>query len=73
MRRRAKERERERERQKIEKGRAILKRLLAAVVQGQHGEKMVCVKKMPMAIRTLGKANSHFDPTQLGSGTASPR
>ena len=36
-----------------------------AVVQGQHSEKMKG--------SALGKANSHFDPTQTGSGTAPPR
>ena len=44
-----------------------------AVVQGQHGEKMICARGVPGVTGTLGKANSHFDPTQTGSGTALPR
>ena len=28
---------------------------------------------VPGVTGTLGKANSHFDPTQMGSGTAPPR
>ena len=28
---------------------------------------------VPGVARTLGKANSHFDPIQTGSGTAPPR
>ena len=35
-----------------------------AVVQGHHGEKMVCVRGMPGVTGTLGKANIHFDPTK---------
>ena len=45
----------------------------SAVVQGLHGEKMVCVRKVPGVTGTLGKTNSHFNPTQTGLGTASPR
>ena len=45
----------------------------SAVVQGLQGEKMVCVRKVPGVTGTLGKANSHFDPTQTGSGIAPPR
>ena len=33
-----------------------------------HGEKMVCMRGVPGATGTLGKANSHFDPTQTGRG-----
>ena len=40
----------------------------SAVVQGLHGEKMVCVRGVPEVTGTLGKANSHFDPTQTGRG-----
>ena len=29
---------------------------------------MVCVRGMPRITGTLGKANSHFDPTQTGRG-----
>ena len=42
----------------------------SAVVQEQHCEKM---KGSPRVTGTLKKANSHFDPTQTGSGTAPPR
>ena len=38
----------------------------SAVVQGLHGEKMVCVREVPGATGTLWKANSHFNPTQTG-------
>ena len=41
----------------------------SAVVQWQHGEKMEVV---PGITGTFGKANSHFDPSQTGSGTAPP-
>ena len=40
----------------------------SVVVQGQHGEKMVCVGGVPRVTGTLGKANSHFGPTQTGGG-----
>ena len=40
----------------------------SAVVQGQHGEKRVCVGGVPRETGTLGKANSHFDPTKQGWG-----
>ena len=39
-------------------------------VQGAAREKM---GRVPGVTGTLGKANSHFDPTQTGSGTAPPR
>ena len=32
-----------------------------------------CRGVVPGVTGTLGKANSHFDPTQTGSGTAPPR
>ena len=35
---------------------------------GQHGEKMVCVRGVPGVTETLGKPNSHFNPTQTGLG-----
>ena len=44
----------------------------SAVVQGQHGKKMVCVGGVHEVTGTLGKANSHFDPTQTGLGKAPP-
>ena len=50
-----------------------LKKLCAALLQsfrGQHSEKM---KGSARVTGTLGKANSHFDPTQTGPGTAPPR
>ena len=56
--------------------RPILKRLRATLLRsfrGLHGEKMVWVRGVPGVTGTLGKANSHFDPTQMGLGTASPR
>ena len=45
----------------------------SAVVQGLHGEKMVCVRGVPGVTGTLGKANSYFDPIQTELETASPR
>ena len=68
-RRRAREEQEKRER---ENRRPILKKLCAALVQsfrGQHGEKM---KGSARGNWTLGKANSHFEPNQTGSGTAPP-
>ena len=44
----------------------------SAVVQGVHGKKMVCVRRVPGVTGTLRKANSHFNPTQMGLGTAPP-
>ena len=38
----------------------------SAVVQGLHSKKMVCVREGPGVTATLGKANSHFNPTQTG-------
>ena len=50
----------------------IFKKLFcsSAVIQGEAQQKneRECLGE----IGTLGKANSHFDPTQTGSGTASP-
>ena len=42
----------------------------SAVVQGLHGEKMVCVRGVPGVTGTLGKANSYFNLTQTELGTA---
>ena len=67
MRRRARERQ-----EKREDG-PILKRLRATLLRsfmGLHGEKMVCVRGVPGVTGTLGKANSHFNPTQAGLETA---
>ena len=50
----------------------ILKRLRATLLRsfrGLHGEKMVYVRGVPGVAGTLGKTNSHFDPTQTGRGT----
>ena len=41
--------------------------------RGQHGEKKVCVRGVVEVTGALGKANSHSDPTRMGSGTAPPR
>ena len=51
--------------------RPILKRLRAALLRsfkGLHNKKMVCVRGVPRVTGTLGKTNSHFDPTQTGRG-----
>ena len=56
-------------------GRPILKWLRATLLRsfrGLHGEKMVCVRGVPGITGTLGKASSHFNPTQTGLGTAPP-
>ena len=56
---------------KAGKDRPILKRLRATLLRsfrGPHSEKMVCVRGVPGVTGTLGKANSHFDPTQTGRG-----
>ena len=46
----------------------------SAVVQGAARQKMLCLRGVPgVTTGTLGKANSHFDPTQTGSGIAPPR
>ena len=36
--------------------------------RGLHGEKMLCVRRVPGVTGTLGKANSHFELTQTGRG-----
>ena len=41
-----------------------------AVTQGAARRKMVCVRRSPWVTGTLEKANSHFNPTQTGLGTA---
>ena len=45
----------------------------SVVLQGQHCEKMFFVGGVSGVTGTLGKANSHFDPTQMGLGKAPPR
>ena len=53
--------------------RPILKMLRATLLRlfrGLHDEKMVCVRGMPGVTGTLGKSNSHFNPTQTELGTA---
>ena len=54
-----------------ENDRPILKTLCAALLRsfrGLHGEKMVCMRGVPGVTGTLGKTNSHFDPTHTGRG-----
>ena len=41
--------------------------------RGQHGETLVCARGVPAVTGIFGKANSHFDSTQMGSETAPPR
>ena len=68
-------RRRARESQAKKEDRPILKRLRATLLRsfrGLHGKKMVCVRGLPGVTGTLGKANSHFNPTQMGLGTAPP-
>ena len=63
-------------RQEKRKDRLILKRLRATLLRsfrGLHGEKIVRVRGVPAITGTLGKANSHFNPTRTGLGTAPPR
>ena len=70
MRRRARERQEKRE------DRPILKRLRATLLRcfkGLHGKKMVSVRGVPGVTGTIGKANSHFEQTQTGLGTAPQR
>ena len=45
----------------------------SVVVQRAARRKMVCVRVVPEVTGTLGKTNSHFNPTQTGLGTAPPR
>ena len=69
-------RKRARERQEKREDRPILKRLRATLLRSfmeLHSEKMVCVRRVPGITGTLGKANSHFNPTQTRLGTAPPR
>ena len=61
---------------KRENRRPISKMLRAALLRsfsGQHGEKIVCVRGVPGVTGTIEKPDSHFDPTQTGPGTATPR
>ena len=44
----------------------------SAVVQGVARQKIFCVRGVPGVTGTLGKANSHFNPTQTKLGTAPP-
>ena len=70
MRRWARERQEKRENMQ-----SISKRLCATLLwsfKGYHGEEMVCVRGVPKVTGILGKANSYFNPTQMGSGTAPP-
>ena len=43
---------------------------LSAVVQGEAWRKIYLCEESDGVTRTLGKTNSHFDPTQTGSATA---
>ena len=55
--------------------RPILKGLRATLLQsfrGLHRKKMVCLRGVLGVTGTLRKANSHFNPTQTGLGTAPP-
>ena len=45
----------------------------SAVAKGTVRQRMVCVRGVPRVNGTLGKAKSHLNPTQTGSGTAPPR
>ena len=70
MRRRSRERQ-----EKREDRRPILKRLRATFLRsfrGENGKKVACVRGVPGVTGTLGKSNSHFDPTPTGLGTAPP-
>ena len=44
----------------------------SVVVQGAARQKIVCVRGVPGVTGTPVKANSHFDPTETGLGTAPP-
>ena len=50
-----------------------LRATLLRLFSGLHSEKMVCVSGVPGVTGTLGKTNSHFNPTQTGLRTAPPR
>ena len=61
---------------KRENRRPISKKLCAVLRRSfkvNSGKKMVRVRGVPRVTGTLGKANSHFDLTQTGLGTAPPR
>ena len=61
---------------KVGEDRLFLKRLRATLLRsfrGLQGKKMVCVRGVPGVTGILRKANSHFNPTQTGLGTAPPR
>ena len=45
----------------------------SAVVQGAERQKIGLCEGVPGVTETLGKANSHFHPTQTGSWTAPSR
>ena len=45
----------------------------SAVVQAAARGKLVCVGEVSGVTGTLGKANSHFDPTKTGLRTAPSR
>ena len=69
-------RRRERERQENREDRPIVKWLCATLLRwfrGLHAEKMICVRGVTGATGILGKANSNFNPTQTGLGTAPQR
>ena len=68
-----KEETKKQEKRKRENRRPILKMLCVALLRSfrrQHSEKM---KGSARVTGTVGKTNSHFDPTQTGSGTAPSR
>ena len=61
--------------EKREDQRPILKKLRAALLgsfKGAARRKNELCKGGPGVTGTLGKAKSHFYPTQMGSGTAPP-
>ena len=70
MRRRARERQEKREDRPIFNS---LRAIFLRSFRGLHGEKMVCERGVPGVTGTLGKAISHFNSTQTGFGTVSPR
>ena len=68
--------DKEKNEKRAREDRPIFKRQRATLLRsfrGLHGEKMVCVRGVPRVTGTLRKANSLFNPTQTGSGTAPPR
>ena len=72
MRRRRRAREGQ-EKRKSENRRPILKKLCAALLRSFRGQNSEKIKGIPGVSGTLGKADSHFNPTQTASGTAPPR